>query len=38
MRAGRAYANVHSTQSPTGEIRAQINDRGERGRGGDNDD
>lgn len=32
MRAGRAYANVHSQSSPTGEIRAQIEDRGERGR------
>jgi hypothetical protein len=35
MRAGRAYANVHSTQSPGGEIRAQLNDHGDRGRGGD---
>ena len=29
MRAGRAYANVHSTKWPGGEIRAQINNRGE---------
>jgi hypothetical protein len=27
MRAGHAYANVHSSKWPTGEIRAQINDR-----------
>jgi CHRD domain len=29
MRAGHAYANVHSTKWPGGEIRAQINDKGE---------
>ncbi len=32
MRAGRTYANVHTVASPAGEIRAQIEDRGERGR------
>jgi len=30
MRAGAAYANVHTTLSPGGEIRGQI---GRRGRG-----
>jgi hypothetical protein len=29
MRAGHAYANVHTTKWPTGEIRAQLNDKGE---------
>jgi hypothetical protein len=28
MRAGHTYANVHSMKWPTGEIRAQINDKG----------
>ena len=38
MRAGHTYANVHSTTFPGGEIRAQINDRGDRdGRRGDDD-
>ena len=36
MRAGSAYANVHSTKWPGGEIRAQI-DKG-RGGNGDHDD
>lgn len=32
MRGGHAYANVHTSKWPGGEIRAQLNDRGE-GRG-----
>jgi hypothetical protein len=35
MRAGHAYANVHSSKFGGGEIRAQIDDRGKRGHGGD---
>jgi len=37
LRAGYAYANVHTTTRPTGEIRAQINDDRREG-GGDDDD
>ena len=37
MRAGKAYANVHSSKFPGGEIRAQVNDRG-RGRRREEDD
>ena len=38
MRAGHAYANVHSTVWPGGEIRAQINNRhGDHGDEGDDD-
>jgi hypothetical protein len=33
MRAGHAYANVHSTKWPGGEIRAQIDNRGGGGGG-----
>ena len=29
LRSGHAYANVHSSKWPSGEIRAQINDRSE---------
>jgi CHRD domain len=32
MRAGHAYANVHTSKWPGGEIRAQIDDRGGRGK------
>jgi hypothetical protein len=35
MRAGHAYANVHTTKWPGGEIRAQLNDRNFRGHHGD---
>ncbi len=38
MRAGVAYANVHTNKHLTGEIRAQINDRRGRGNGGKDDD
>jgi hypothetical protein len=30
IRAGRAYANVHSDKVPAGEIRGQINDDNQR--------
>ena len=35
IRAGHAYANVHSTKWPGGEIRAQINNNGGKGERGD---
>ncbi len=38
MRVGSAYANVHCTKWPGGEIRAQIEDRRFGGRGRDDDD
>jgi CHRD domain-containing protein len=38
MRAGHAYANVHSTKWPGGEIRAQLSDHGNSGRGPGGDD
>jgi hypothetical protein len=36
IRAGKTYANVHTTKWPTGEIRGQLNDNGDDE--GDNDD
>ena len=38
MRAGHAYANVHTSKWPGGEIRAQINDRGHGDHDGGDDD
>ncbi len=39
MRAGKTYANVHSTTFPGGEIRAQLSDkRGKSGKDKDDDD
>jgi hypothetical protein len=32
MRAGVAYANIHTTVSPGGEIRGQIGSRGHSGK------
>ena len=38
MRAGHAYANVHTTKWPGGEIRAQLNDRNFKRRHHDDDE